>query len=224
MDASGAGSITSSWLQSLGYDAPSKTEVKVDLFYASRIYSSISSESHDWNNLLVYPNPPKQNGGGSISPIENQRWMVTLLGYAARSAPQNEDEFLQYARGLEHPDVYEAIKNGTPESNISVYRFPALRRFHYDKLEHFPNGLIVMGDAFCRMDPVFGQGMSIAALETIALKKELQKALQKKKPDQISKNAHRSFSNIIDVPWLIALLKTFVSPIPSVQNRLDCQS
>jgi 2-polyprenyl-6-methoxyphenol hydroxylase-like FAD-dependent oxidoreductase len=209
IDASGAGSVTSSWLQSLGYDAPSKTEVKVDLFYASRIYSSLSSESYDWGNLLVYPNPPKQNYGGSISPIENQRWMVTLLGYAAESVPQSGDEFLQFARGLEHPEVYEAIKNGTPESDISIYRFPALRRFHYDKLKHFPNGLIVMGDAFCRMDPVFGQGMSIAALEAMVLKRELQKALQKQKPDKISKNAHRSFSKIIDVPWLIALTEDF---------------
>ncbi|PGY15982.1 NAD(P)/FAD-dependent oxidoreductase [Bacillus sp. AFS031507] len=209
VDATGAGSNSTNWLRQLGFDAPQKTEVKVNLFYASRIYSSLSSKNKDWGNLLVYPNPPRQNRGGSISPIENQRWMVTLLGYGVESPPSTLEEFINYAKSLEQPDVYEAIKNGTPETDVSVYRFPALRRFHYEKLQRFPNGLIVSGDAFCRIDPVFGQGMSIAALEAIALKKELQKALNKNKISQISKNTHRSFSKIIDVPWLIALTEDF---------------
>ncbi|MEH7374005.1 FAD-dependent oxidoreductase [Neobacillus drentensis] len=209
VDATGAGSNSTNWLRQLGFDAPQKTEVKVNLFYASRIYSSLSSKNKDWGNLLVYPNPPRQNRGGSISPIENQRWMVTLLGYGVESPPSTLEEFINYAKSLEQPDVYEAIKNGTPETDVSVYRFPALRRFHYENLQRFPNGLIVSGDAFCRIDPVFGQGMSIAALEAIALKKELQKALNKNKLSQISKNTHRSFSKIIDVPWLIALTEDF---------------
>ncbi|QIZ06626.1 hypothetical protein HFZ78_07830 [Priestia megaterium] len=209
VDATGAGSNSTNRLRQLGFDAPKKTEVKVNLFYASRIYSWLSSKNKDWGNLLVYPNPPRQNRGGSISPIENQRWMVTLLGYGVESPPSTVEEFINYAKSLEQPDVYEAIKNGTPETDVSVYRFPALRRFHYEKLQRFPNGLIVIGDAFCRIDPVFGQGMSIAALEAIALKKELQKALNKNKLSQISKNTHRSFSKIIDVPWLIALTEDF---------------
>jgi 2-polyprenyl-6-methoxyphenol hydroxylase-like FAD-dependent oxidoreductase len=209
VDATGAGSSSSNWLTQLGFDAPQKTEVNVNLFYASRIYSSLSSKNKDWANLLVYPNPPEQKRGGSISPIENQRWMVTLLGYGGESPPMTEEDFIHYAKGLEHPDVYEAIKTGTPDTDVSVYRFTKLRRFHYEKLQLFPNGLIVMGDAFCRIDPVFGQGMSIAALEAIALKKELQKAVQNNKLAQISRNAHRSFSKIIDVPWLIALTEDF---------------
>jgi hypothetical protein len=135
--------------------------------------------------------------------------MVTLLGYGVDSPPRNGDEFLQYSKSLEHLDVYESIKNARPETDVSLYRFPALRRFHYEKLKRFPNRLVVIGDAFCRIDPVFGQGMSIAALEAIALKKELQKALQKNNLSQISLNTHRSFSKIIDVPWLIALTEDF---------------
>ena len=209
VDASGAGSSASNWLKQLGFETPKKTEVSVNLFYASRIYSSLSSNNEDWGNLLVYPNPPLQNRGGSISPIENGRWMVTLLGYGVQQPPRNGDEFLQYAQSLEQPDVYEAIKNAEPETDVSIYRFPALRRFHYEKLKRIPNGLIVLGDAFCRIDPVFGQGMSIAALEAIALKKELEKAQHNNTFHQISKNTHRAFSKIIDVPWLIALAEDF---------------
>ncbi|MFK9090805.1 FAD-dependent oxidoreductase [Bacillus salipaludis] len=209
IDAAGAGSQTSSWLKQLGYQAPAKTEVKVDLFYASRIYRSLSSEKKDWSSLLVYPNPPSQNRGGGIFPIENQRWMVTLLGYGVDSPPNSGDEFLKYASSLEKLDVYDAIKEGQPETDVAIYRFPALRRFHFEKLSHFPNRLLVMGDAFCRMDPVFGQGMSISALEAVALKNELQKAVQKNGLTQISIQTHRCFSKIIDIPWLIALTEDF---------------
>ncbi|MFZ7942871.1 FAD-dependent oxidoreductase [Neobacillus sp. 19] len=209
IDAAGAGSQTSTWLKQLGYQTPAKTEVKVDLFYASRIYRSLSSKKKDWGSLLVYPNPPLQNRGGGIFPIENQRWMVTLLGYGVESPPKSGNEFLAYAKCLEKPEVYNAIKDGQPETDITIYRFPALRRFHFEKLSHFPNRLIVMGDAFCRMDPVFGQGMSISALEAVALKNELQKAVHINGLTQISLVTHRRFSKIIDVPWLIALTEDF---------------
>jgi len=209
VDASGAGFKTSSWLKELGYSAPEKTEVKVNLVYASRIYRTLSSKNKNWSSLLVYPNPPVKNRGGSISPIENQRWMVTLLGYGADSPPSSEDGFLAFAKSLEEPNLYEAIKMGQPETDVSIYRFPALRRCHYEKLHRFPNGLIVMGDAFCRIDPVFAQGMSLSALEASALKKELQKAVRHNGLQHISMNAHRRFSKIVSIPWLIALTEDF---------------
>jgi 2-polyprenyl-6-methoxyphenol hydroxylase-like FAD-dependent oxidoreductase len=208
VDASGAASTTLNWLKQAGYDSPKKTEIKVDLFYASRIYRSLSPKRNDWGSLLVYPNPPLQSRGGGIMPIENNRCMVTLLGYGVES-PSNGEEFLAYTQQLELPDVYEAIKDGQPETDVSIYRFPALRRFHFEKLKRFPNGLIVMGDAFSRVDPVFAQGMSISAFEALALKEELHHALHKKSRKQISKQTHRRFSKIIAIPWIIALAEDF---------------
>ncbi|MEH7483162.1 hypothetical protein V7157_19270 [Neobacillus drentensis] len=62
---------------------------------------------------MVYPNPPRQNRGGSISPVENLRWMVTLLGYGVNSPPSTEEEFINYAKNLEQPDVYKQLKMDT---------------------------------------------------------------------------------------------------------------
>jgi 2-polyprenyl-6-methoxyphenol hydroxylase-like FAD-dependent oxidoreductase len=208
VDASGAGSNSPNMLKQIGYNAPAKTEIKVDLSYSSRIYHAPSSIKKAWKGLLVYPNPPGQNRGGGISSIENQRWMVTLLGYGVQSPPSNDKEFLAFAKSLEKPDVYEAIIHAEPLTDVSVYRFPALRRFHYEKMNRFPNSLIVIGDAFGRIDPVFAQGMSISAFEALALKKALQRALtigMKQFPQRF----HRSVSKIIDVPWLIALTEDF---------------
>ncbi|SEM10662.1 2-polyprenyl-6-methoxyphenol hydroxylase [Mesobacillus persicus] len=209
IDASGAATQTPKWLKQLGYPQPEKTEVKVDLFYASRAYHTLSPIEKDWKGLLIYPNPPGQARGGGIYKIEDNKWMVTLLGYGIENPPADDHSFLEYAAALDHPTIYQAIDRGKPSSEVSIYRFPSLRRYHYDKLKKFPNGLVVMGDAFCRIDPVFAQGMSLSALEATALKEVLEKATKNRSLNQISQFAHRKFSKLLDIPWMIALTEDF---------------
>jgi 2-polyprenyl-6-methoxyphenol hydroxylase-like FAD-dependent oxidoreductase len=206
IDASGPASLTPKWLQEFGFKVPVKTEVKIDLFYASMIYKDLSPNAGDWHSLLVYPNPAEMDRGGSISPIEGDRYHIMLLGYGDHSPPHDLRGFLQYAKSLDQPNVYEAIKNGVADSEIQVYRFPSLHRYHYEKQSDFPSGLLVIGDAFCRLDPLFGQGMSIAAKEAELLSKVLRKYDSKK---QLTHHFHRQTSKIIDVPWLIALTEDF---------------
>jgi 2-polyprenyl-6-methoxyphenol hydroxylase-like FAD-dependent oxidoreductase len=80
VDTSGAGSHVPQWLTEMGFKAPQKNEVKVDLFYASMIFKSVSPGKFGWDSLLVYPNPPNLSRGGSVSPLEDNRFLVTLLG------------------------------------------------------------------------------------------------------------------------------------------------
>ncbi|MBT2690645.1 FAD-dependent monooxygenase [Bacillus sp. ISL-47] len=206
VETSGASSLAVQWLKKLGFAAPEKTEIKVNLFYANRIYQKLSPIQREWKSLLVYPNPPAQVCGGGISPTVDNQWMVTLLGYGFSSPPADNDAFLEFAKNLEQPHVYEAIKDGEPVTDTEVYRFPALRRFHFEKLKSFPKGLIVMGDAFCRIDPVFAQGMSIAAKEAKALQ-EMFKAAGALEADP--KVYHQKISKIVDIPWFIALTEDF---------------
>lgn len=206
VDTSGAGSQVPQWLTEMGFQAPKKTEVKVDLFYASMIFKSLSTATFDWHSMLVYPNPPSLSRGGSISPLEDNRFLVTLFGYGTHAPPKDKTAFLQYAKTLAKTDLFEAIINGDTDSHVHIYRFPALRRYHYEKLEEFPAGLLVMGDAFCRVDPVFAQGMSLAALEAQALQNIL---LKNKNKLKLTMEFHRKISKVIDVPWLIALIEDF---------------
>ncbi|CAM3550797.1 FAD-dependent monooxygenase [Aeromicrobium ponti] len=206
VETSGASSLAAQWLKKLGFTTPEKTEVKVNLFYANRIYRKLSPIQREWKSLLVYPNPPAQACGGGISPTEDNQWMITLLGYGVKSPPADNNDFLEYAKNLEQPHVYEAIKDGEPVTDTEVYRFPALRRFHFEKLKSFPKGLIVMGDAFCRIDPVFAQGMSLAAKEAKALQEVFKKAGDAEADPKIF---HHKIGKIVDIPWLIALTEDF---------------
>lgn len=207
IDASGAAALHNQWLRESRYELPNKTEIKIDLFYASMVYKKIPSELMSWHSLLAYPNPPEVDRGGMISPIEGNRMLVTLIGYGTKEVPKDLGSFLECARTLEQPELYEAIKNVLPLSkNVQVYRFPALRRYHFEKLKEIPSGLLVIGDAFCRVDPVFAQGMSLAAMEAKALRELLMQELDAKK---VTKRYYKKVSRIIDIPWLIALTEDF---------------
>jgi 2-polyprenyl-6-methoxyphenol hydroxylase-like FAD-dependent oxidoreductase len=206
VDASGAASFTTRWLKDFGFEQPQKTEVGVDLFYASMIYKNLCHKDCNWHSILVYPNPPELERGGSISPIEGNRYLVTLLGYGEKTIPNDHASFLRYAKTLGQPDIHEMIKNAVPDSEIEVYRFPALSRYHYEKYRKFPAGLLVIGDSFCRVDPVFAQGMSIASMEVYAMRSLLLRYRNKQK---LTRDFHNKVSKIIDIPWLIALTEDF---------------
>ncbi|EWG11345.1 FAD-dependent oxidoreductase [Cytobacillus firmus] len=203
VDASGANSLAFRCLEKLGMAQPKKTEISINLYYANRIYRRLRADP-EWKSLLVYPNPPRQSFGGAASPTENNDLMITLFGYGANNPPADNNEFLETAKSLEKPHIYDCIKNGEPVSDIKVYRFPSMRRYHFEKMKTFPKGLLVMGDAFCRMDPVFAQGMSIAAKEAKALQEILISA-----GEADPYNFHRKISKIVDIPWLIALTEDF---------------
>ncbi|MBT2680948.1 FAD-dependent monooxygenase [Bacillus sp. ISL-35] len=207
IDASGAAALHTKWLKDSGFRMPAKTEIKVDLFYASMVYRKLSSKTRDWHSLLSYPAPPLLNRGGTISPLEENHMLVTLIGYGEKNVPTDRDSFLQYSKTLDEPDFFEAIKAGLLRSEtVQVYRFPSMRRFHFERQNNAPSGLLVIGDAFCRVDPVFAQGMSLAAMEAKALRTLLSKGLSKK---DLTKKFHRKVSRIVDMPWLIALTEDF---------------
>lgn len=207
IDASGVTALHNQWLSNSGYGIPAKSEIKVDLFYACMVFKELSNESMNGHSLLAYPNPPEVERGGMISPIEGNRMLVTLIGYGMKEVPNDKVSFLEYARTLEQPEFYEAIKSALPLSeDVQIYRFPALRRYHLEKLKHFPSGLLVIGDAYCRVDPLFAQGMSLAAMEAKALRTLL---MQGKTKEHLTKSYHKKVSRIIDIPWLIAITEDF---------------
>jgi flavin-dependent dehydrogenase len=146
-----------------------ETSVNIDIGYATRIYRCPAQFPANWKALFIYGRPPDDKRGGVILPIEDGCWMVTLGGSLRDYPPDDEAGFLEFARSLAQPDIYEAIKDAEPVTPIAVYKYSANRWRHYERMKRLPEGFIIMGDAACSFNPVYGQGMSVAAVEAQTL-------------------------------------------------------
>ena len=178
IDARGRGSTLSKELQELGYKAPTEEVVGVDLGYTSRLYQ-VSGFSPDWHLLIVNPSVPKVWIGGLIEKVENDRWIVTQFGYFGDRASADDKGFLKRAQSLPVPDIADFLKIATPVSRFQQFCTPECRMRRFEKLDIFPDRLLVIGDAVCNLNPIYGQGMTKAAREAEHLWDLLSEHLQR---------------------------------------------
>jgi 2-polyprenyl-6-methoxyphenol hydroxylase-like FAD-dependent oxidoreductase len=215
VDASGRGSRAPQWLTSLGYGRVEETSVKVDVGYATRIYRRPSDLPLDWKLLLVYPTPPHERRGGLVFPIENDCWMVTLAGRLGEYPPNDEAGFLEYARSLPEPSLYEAIKEAEPVTPIVTYKYAANRWRHYERMARLPEGFVILGEAVCSFNPIYGQGMSVAALEAKMLDACLRDQQRRGTRNDLAgfpQRFQQAIVKVVKVPWMLATGEDFRYP------------
>lgn len=201
VDSRGRESHIVQWLTSMGYPAPKETLVNSYLGYATRIYQKPTGE-FDFTILLIRGTPPASKRGGVINPIEGDRWMVTLAGAAKDYPPTDEKGFLEFIRSLPAPNLYQAIKDAVPLTPISGYLKTENRWRHFEQMDQRPEGLVVLGDAVCAFNPVYGQGMTVAVSGALVLAHCLEKS--GKNLSGLSKVVPHQLSRVIQGPWLLA--------------------
>ena len=198
VDATGRGSRTPRWLESLGYRRPPEQKVAADIGYATGTFR-LRPGALGEDRAVIMPPAPGQTRGAGLAAIEGDRYILTLMGILGDHPPTSPEGFLDYAKSLQRPDVYEAICDAEPLDAPVAYRFPASVRHRYEQLSQVPDGLVVTGDALCSLNPVYGQGMGVAALETLVLRSHLEAGLE---PDP--RALFRDMARAIDVPWDMA--------------------
>lgn len=215
VDASGRGSQAPQWLLSLGYEHVRESRVKIDIGYASRIYRRPRGLSLDWKVLVIYPTPPDGKRAGYVVPIEDNCWIVSLTGWLRNYPPSDEAGFLDYARSLPESSLYEVIKDAEPLTAIAAHRFPANQRRHYERMSRFPEGLIILGDAVCSFNPIYGQGMTTAALEASILHeclRQQQRSHIRGHVAGLAQHFQKAIAKVVDGPWLLATNEDFRYP------------
>jgi 2-polyprenyl-6-methoxyphenol hydroxylase-like FAD-dependent oxidoreductase len=207
VDTSGRGSRAPHWLNSLGYGNVQETSVKIEVGYATRIYRCPAHLPANWKALFIYGSPPGDKRGGVIMPIQGGYWMVTLQGSLRDYPPDDEAGFLDFARSLAQPDLYAAIQDAEPVTPIAAYKYSANRWRHYERMKRLPEGFISMGDAVCSFNPVYGQGMAVAAVEAQTLDRRLreQKMVDgNKSPAGFTRRFQQAIARDITTPWRLS--------------------
>lgn len=199
VDASGRGSRAPKWLKSLGFNPPPEESVEVQLVYTTRIFRRHQCHMNGDSFVVVPPTPEGKRGGVALSK-ENDEWIVTLFGHFGNQAPSDLEGFIEYARTLPAPHIFELLQSAAPVGDAAVMHYPASVRRRYEKVDRSPDGFIVFGDAICSFNPVYGQGMSSAALQSNALLDSLRYGSA-----DLAARFYRAAAKVIDNPWSIAV-------------------
>src|SRR5258706_8965754 len=193
----GSRSQTPEWQVQLGYPAPHEDEVDSFLGYVTRKYK----RKPNTPMILVGATPPNDPYAALVFPEEDDTMVALIAGYNKNYPPTEPGEFEAFAKHL-GPEFQEALKDAEPISQPYGYRGTSSRWRHYEQLKRWPARYIVLGDAFCGFNPIYGQGMSVAALSAAALAKQLQNS--NGDLDGVAQSTLREISKITQGAWLLA--------------------
>jgi 2-polyprenyl-6-methoxyphenol hydroxylase-like FAD-dependent oxidoreductase len=200
--ATGRNSSVPNWLRELDLPGPETSRVDAHVGYASRMFRRPSQSQSAWRALFIQAAPPAEKRAGILFPVEGNRWLVTLQGGDGDYPPADETGFLEFARTLRSPLLFEAIKYAEPLTPISSYRATQNRLQHYERLKSWPDRLIVLGDAACAFNPVYGQGITTAALAAEDLQRRFRQSCGKL--DGVARHFQRQLAKINRAPWMLA--------------------
>ncbi len=196
IDASGRESRGPEWLAELGYQRPEETTIDSRLAYATRFYERPPEGTFDWRMVFVQSDPPRDTRGGIVMPVENGRWLVTLVGILGDHPPTDEDGYTAFAHSLAVPHIANAIGAARPLGPIAGYARTANRQRHFERIR-VPEGFFAVGDAVFALNPVYGQGMTVAAMGARLLGKHLARGGG-------SNAFHRRLARQNAIPWMMA--------------------
>ena len=206
VDAAGRGAFGLRSLTSRGVASPPEDLIGLDFGYATAAFDIPWGFQADWGSIYLLAQPP-QSRGAFFCPIEGSRWLVTAFGRGKSKPPAQFDAFMDFLRQLPHPIIYNCIKHARLTSDIKLHWFPSSLQRRYDQLTDHPEGFLAIGDAICSFNPVFAQGMSMAAMEVEALNRRLRaRTASGQAFDGLWREFYEEARQLLATPWAQTLL------------------
>ena len=199
VDTTGRGSPSPRWLSDLGFAPPEEQRLQVDVHYATRLFHRDPADLDGCRHVLVGI-PPGGTRGGVALAVEDDRWLVTLIGMVGERPPTDLDGFVAYAGSLWRDDLHGIVDGATPVDDGATRAFPAFSWHRYDRLRRLPERYLVAGDAVCSFDPRFGQGMTVAITEAT----ELGRVLDRHGLDRVGPRTLAAARPVVQDAWELA--------------------
>ncbi|WP_329223485.1 FAD-dependent oxidoreductase [Streptomyces sp. NBC_01485] len=214
VDATGRGSPLKRWLTELGLPPVREDVIDAGMAYATRVYRAPAGVgAFPLVSLYADHRAGVPGRNGMLLPIEEGRWMVTLSGTRGSEPPVTPEGFDAFLRTLRHPLIADLVAGLEPLTPVHSSRSTANRRLFYDRLARWPEGLVVLGDALAAFNPVYGHGISSAALSA----RELDRALDGHGlAPGLAQAVQRTLGAVVDTPWSLATSQDIRYP--------DCRS
>jgi 2-polyprenyl-6-methoxyphenol hydroxylase-like FAD-dependent oxidoreductase len=207
VDATGRFTALPEWLAEAGYPLPKATVVDAGLAYSTQIWEGpADGPAKPYHGIQQMSNAPQLTRGTIVSHVEGNRWVVTLFGAADDHPPADEAGWREFARSLANPDLDDLLSSTTPASRVRHFARTENRRYGYGRMRRWPEGLIAIGDSVCAFNPVFGQGITVAALQASALRDAL--AARSRTPGReltgFAREFQRTAGRLTLLPWYMS--------------------
>jgi len=210
IDAGGRGALTLALLNKLGWSQPVETVISLEISYTTAI---LQWQPVNWTVAATFPDPPDLTNGALFLPMEGGRSFLLLAEHHAPTRPQSWDAMLAALRGLKTQTIYEAVRHLTPVEGLRHFVFDESRWRHFERLEKLPHGVLPLGDSLCRFNPIYGQGMSSAALQAKLLRDVLGRVAAE--PDPIAALQAQFMAQVgavLQAPWQMGANSDFAYP------------
>lgn len=204
IDASGRASRATTWLATLGITGTSEHTLDSGLTYATRIYRAPDgAESIPVINVMADPRAPGPGQSAALAPIEDGQWIVSLGGTRGGEPTADPEDFVRFALGLRHPLIGQIISRAQPLTDVAISHSTRNRRRYFEKARIWPEGFVALGDAIATYNPVYGQGMSVAAQGALALHQELDRTGDLRSPG-LSRRVQCAAAGPVKAAWALA--------------------
>ena len=204
VDATGRTNRTPTWLAEHGYPDPPLDEVRIDLQYGT---VQVRRPPDEYRTVLLPASYPNRRGG-ILVPVEGDRWLVNLHGFHGDHPPGDVEGFRRFADGLAAPVLADLLDDASVVSeSVDRYPIPSSRRYRYEDLDRFPAGLLVVGDAIASFNPIYAQGMTVAAFEALALHHTLADGV-----DDLATRFFGAAASVVDTAWSLGVGPDFEFP------------
>jgi 2-polyprenyl-6-methoxyphenol hydroxylase-like FAD-dependent oxidoreductase len=211
IDASGRGSRLPQWLGELGVPVSEPVIVDARLGYACRVYRAL--EKSPIEIAVVIAATPQTGRGAVAIPVEDGHWLIQAVGYGDWRPSRVPEEFDEFLATLPDPAVSDLTQHLEPISDIAIHRQTGNRRNRYERARVWPAGLLAVGDAYCSFNPVYGQGITVAACQAVLIREALKRDRTPAGHGPMETRwLQRRVAAVADVPWSVATAEDLRHP------------